>query len=1498
MVILVRLLMDQETENIKPKKKKKWWKRFLLGFTIFLLLLVALAYGIFKSASFQTYLVQKIANYINKDHRSKISLEGVDIKFLDRALALDGLLVKDYRGDTLLFLNELVFDIDSFGLDKHFIDSRLLKLNEGLMDIKVYKGDSINTFSLFLGEWVDKNDTTPTPQWRISSQQLSLKKFNFRFNNENTASTPLGIDFSHLNVRNINGNIDKLTYAGDSIMAKILGLSLHDQSGFALHHLNAIVKNSSKELLLQNLDIAYNKTFFKGNVSFKCSDYSAYSDFIDKVKMKILVLQSDVLMSDIGFFVPSLIGWNEHVKLQGTVAGRVSSLRLNDFFLRIGNNTLLNGTIEMEGLPEIENTFIYADLHQFTSDYYDLSKLTFPIGGHFESIEIPAMVNTLGTINFSGEFTGFINEFVANGKLKTRLGEVFSDVQLSVNKKTGHQLYGDINVPSFELGRLLSNNLLGKVSVNGSTKIYFGNSPNATFNGNIHSFDFNGYNYKNIKVDASAHDKYFAGKLSVKDKNLDFDFDGEVNAKKDSVVYNFNTRINKANLTRLHFLDRDTSLMVSAIASMHLSGNSIDEIRGNAFLDSVRWKEGMFDENFGKIQFLTTQNKYGRRLDLSSTVADVSVWGDFSIEKLPDLVVNYFQQFANEVLPQKVVAEKNKNVNISFKIDNFKQIQRLFLPDIYLEKNTEAVLGYSDKSGLMFDLHTDSSSFPGLNVKQVSLSSHPNLNGEYVLQLKAEKIYPGSKIPLNHFDFIAAIAKNTADFTCDWNNDADSLKNDAHIGARAVFKAIDSVSLNFNDTYFYLQNRLWKLNKENSVVWNATEGEINNLQLSMNDKTLFVQGKLGSKDNDVLRLDFNGVSLEFLKLVLPSVKVTGSVTGNVDVASALSNPKVNSSLILKDLVMNNQPFGETVINTSYSFEEQKIDLDLKVKRITAGNDVDGYLLKLTGDYFPFKEKDQLNCEVDFKNFRISLLQPYFDGVLSGINKAKVYGKLNITGELESPVVLGELQFKDFTPTVDYLNVAYDLNDKVYFKEDGIYFENFTVKAFAPYYNTVKNEGIGHINGVITHNSFHDFYFNLSIDTKKLMGLNTDLSHNKNYYGKAFVSGDIMIGGSPSNITMYANLSTEKYERSFNTVDYTVLVLPLDQQEDLPMFDFVDFVNPKDTLKKDSKSRNMVDIPWLDMALDIHVTPDARVQLIFDSRVGDEIVAQGNADMQFQINTNGKFTMNGIYEVDKGEYFFTVKNFLGKKFKVSRGGTVVWHGDPMEADVDLKAVYTVRTRVSSIMDPVKYTPTQIEEMNTNVPVDVVMYMKGNLWKPNTSLDLELNNANAHATEIVADNIVGDSEKAKQAVSLLMQGSFIIPDNSTSGSSVLNAGLSNAGQFITGQVNNYLSQITGDALNVGFDYNGASDSLSTVSMNVSKNLYNDKVVVSGTFDLGKDASDMEVQYKITSDVTVKAFRKSQQNQKDQEGSVPTQGASILIRKEFDSLKELFTRKKKEK
>jgi hypothetical protein len=695
-----------------------------------------------------------------------------------------------------------------------------------------------------------------------------------------------------------------------------------------------------------------------------------------------------------------------------------------------------------------------------------------------------------------------------------------------------------------------------------------------------------------------------------------------------------------------------------------------------------------------------------------------------------------------------------------------------------------------------------------------------------------------------------------------------------------------------------LDDKLWTINSDNEIFWSKNKGEITNLLLSMEDKTMKVSGVIGEKDSDVLDLAFNGISLEFLNIFIPFVEISGHVTGDIELSSALNKPKLNSSLTVNDLFVNKQKFGETQISTNYLPDEEKVNLNLKVKRITEGEE-GGYLLQLSGDYFPFREKEQLHCSADFKNFRISLLQPYFKGILSNIGKAKVYGTLDVTGELAAPLVLGELQFRDFTPTIDYLNVSYDLNDKVTFKADGIYFENFMMKGAAPYYHANKEEGVGYINGVIMHNHFKDMFFNLEIKTKKLIALNTSINDNLHYYGKAFVTGTVNVGGSANNVVMYANLTTEKFERG-SIVDYTSIELPLDQTSELPLYDFVEFIKEGDTthLKKIALSEEL-EVPWLDMTFDFKITPDAKVKLIFDSRVGDEISAQGNADMQFQITSNGKFTMNGTYEVDKGEYFFTVKNIIAKKFLVSRGGTVSWTGDPMDATIDLKALYKVRTKVSSLMDPVKYSQSQIDAMSSTVPVNVVMNLNGNLWNPTPTLDLEVSSSNPRAQEIVNDNILGESEKTKQAISLLMQGSFIVPDNSktaVAGASVLNAGLSNAKQFLTGQVNNYLSQITGEAFNVGFDYNGAAaDSLSNVSVTVNKNFLNDKVVVTGTFDLGKDASDMEVQYKLSQDITLKAFRKSQQNQKDQDGSIPTQGAGVFFRKEFDSLSELWKKNK---
>ncbi|MCX6181227.1 MAG: translocation/assembly module TamB domain-containing protein [Bacteroidetes bacterium] len=1481
-------------EAIPKSKWKKRLKRTVIVFSVFLLLLIGFAYLVFRSPAVQTYLVNKVTNYLNKDHKSQISVEGVNVRLLDNALSLEGLLIMDYKKDTLLYLDEVAFDVDSFSLKKQIIDARLFDIDKGLLDVKIYKGDTITNLAFFLNEFVPK-DTVQSKPWNISAGKLKLEDFEVRFNNENQVATNAGIDYAHIVLREVNAQFNYIKFDGDTLTTHLEKISAKDKSGFDLHQLSADIKNNASALQLKKLSLSFNNTSLAGNVVLKYNGYSDYTDFINKVKMNLDITKSNILLGDIGYFAPSLLNWKQQVFLKGNITGRVSNMKCKNLILQTGTSTLLNGNIEMEGLPDIDNTFIFADLKSLQTNYNDLLELTYPSDSGFAALSLPDMMKKLVAIKFKGEFTGFVKEFVAHGKLNSDLGSVITDVQFSVDKNKAQRLSGRVNMPGFQLGRLLGNESLGNIVLQGNTKLQFGKTTNANFDGNVYRFDFNGYSYSNIKLNAALNEKNFSGEVSVKDKYCDLDFSGDVNLAADSIAYHFKADVNKAYLSKLKLVDRDTSLFVSAKAEVNLQGNSLDELEGKASINDLRWKEGLFDEDLGRVIFKASHFNGSRKIDLSSSIADASVSGKFSIENAGELITMYFANFSNHLLPEQYVVKKGQNINVSVRVDNFKPIQRLFFPAFFLARNSEAVFIYNDRIGINLSLVSDSVAFPGVGVKKLTMEGFPGSDKDFKVHVAAATVSPASKIPFNNFNFLADLNNNQLSFLTDINNDA-ALKNNAHVAGVVNIASRDSFILNLNETHFYLDDHLWTINNDNTISWSKNEGEVKKLLLTMDDKTMVVSGKIGKDEKDVLDVSFNGISLEFLNLLVPSVRIAGQVTGEIQLSSALEKPRLNSSLIFRDLVVNKQKFGETKLTSNYLPDEEKVTLGLTVKRITGGEE--GYLLSVAGDYFPFKEKEQLRCSADFKNFRITLLEPYFEGILSDIGKAKVYGTLDITGELTAPKVLGELRFKDFSPTIDYLNVSYDLNDKVTFKEDGIYLENFMMKGAAPYYRADKEEGVGYINGVITHNRFKDMFFNLEIKTKKLIALNTTLNNNVNYYGKAFVSGVVMVGGTASNVVMYANLTSEKFDRGY-TADYTSIELPLDQESELPLYDFVEFVKEGDT----TRSKKLVldesmEVPWLDMTFDFKVTPDAKVKMIFDSRVGDEIEAQGSGDLQFQITSNGKFTMNGTYEVEKGEYFFTVKNIIAKKFSVSRGGTVTWTGDPLDAAIDLKALYKVRTKVSSLMDPIKYSQTQIDEMSSTVPVNVVMHLNGNLWNPTPTLDLEVNTTNSRAQEIVNDNIIGESEKTKQAISLLMQGSFIVPDNSkTAGSSVLNAGLSNAKQFLTGQVNNYLSQITGDAFNVGFDYNGAAaDSLSNVSVTVDKRFLNDKVVVSGTFDLGKDAADMEVQYKLTQDVTLKAFRKSQQNQKDQDGSIPTQGAGVFFRKEFDSFADLFKKKEK--
>jgi len=200
-------------------------------------------------------------------------------------------------------------------------------------------------------------------------------------------------------------------------------------------------------------------------------------------------------------------------------------------------------------------------------------------------------------------------------------------------------------------------------------------------------------------------------------------------------------------------------------------------------------------------------------------------------------------------------------------------------------------------------------------------------------------------------------------------------------------------------------------------------------------------------------------------------------------------------------------------------------------------------------------------------------------------------------------------------------------------------------------------------------------------------------------------------------------------------------------------------------------------------------------------------------------------MFGRYEVTRGDYLFTSQNIINKKFEVVPGGTITWTGDPYDAQLDLYARYPVMADIRDLVG---------SERPIRVPTNVLMHMQGSLERPEISLSIEINNLNeSYANQVVSYvRQIQSGEQAqelnKQVFSLMAFGRFSPPgfSNQSASTGALAAGVTTSiSELLSNQFNYWLSQVTGNKLNV----NVSAADLQDINLLISAKLFNDRVTI---------------------------------------------------------------------
>ena len=370
---------------------------------------------------------------------------------------------------------------------------------------------------------------------------------------------------------------------------------------------------------------------------------------------------------------------------------------------------------------------------------------------------------------------------------------------------------------------------------------------------------------------------------------------------------------------------------------------------------------------------------------------------------------------------------------------------------------------------------------------------------------------------------------------------------------------------------------------------------------------------------------------------------------------------------------------------------------------------------------------------------------------------------------------------------------------------------------------------------------------------------------------------------------------------------SVFYIPLYGAEEIYEHDFIQWAAYSPDNKNDENGNGpgyQIKMQGLRMNFNLEVTPDAEVQLIFDPKVGDKIRGRGSGNLRLFINTLGKFEIFGDIVIDRGDYLFTLKNLINKYFEVEKGGIISWNGDPLDANINLRAVYSLKASVYPI------APEPMETLRKRIPVEVLFQMTGKLMNPTIIPDIQLPTADQETRNIVKNRISTDEEMMKQFLSLLVINNFYSEVNpgGLGGTAQRGSGIATS-ELFTNQLSNWLSQISKD-FDIGLNYR-PGDELTTDQLELafSTQLLNDRVRINTNLGVGGTQTtaapvsnpnnivgDFDIDFQITESgkLHIKAFNRANDNLLIRT-SPYTQGVGFTYREDFNGFGELLRRYK---
>ena len=1457
--------------------------------------------GFLNFSPTEQFLTQKVAQTLSDRLGTQVNIGDIEVGLFNR-ITLKDVNIKDLQKKDLLQAKLISCKIELRSLFKHQLSLRTVSLLDTHINLYKEKADSAANFQFIIDAFSSKEPhKESTIDLRINS--IILRRVDFRYNELYKPFKPGRLDLAHLNVSDLNANVSLKSLTPQAVNLRVRSLSLREISGLTIKQLHFKLNANRENAQIEDFCLEMPHTHL--HQASLLASYDVRKDFstlASTLRIGATLDDLQVSASDIRPFVKLPSGMDVTLRFSTSLLLTPQKLQFNQFSAHTTDGLfkiLTDLTWNRQKGDKLSASINVKQIYLASSLGSQIAKWA---GLKDKETQL---ISRIGEIQGSAHVL-WKNKDNAIGALilHTDVGQVAADATwrsaiLSIKSQlTDLQPSVILNDPS----------LPTHTSLHAIIKSDFNkkSTPALWADINLNSIEWKGNDYGGIHLTGTYDKDRITANIQSQDARARFTARGDVSIVNKSISsLSLEAQINHLSPSQLGIHTPYGAATFSGDIKASLSDLSTSLPTGKVDINRFHMQNGPRGD-YQLSHFAALLQKHASHqssLHIYSDFLDADVQGDLQPQSIIKGVTALLHRALPTVMPSAGSSYTNQQWTIDTRLKDTNFLKLMLGIDIQADDiiRMQGTLNTGDgRTWLTFSAPSLTISGQHFDKPSIYFSGEGT---EYRCLIQTLKSFSG------HNYQVATNLSTHAGKLLTQIGWADT-ENQSYAGK---FESETEFVRTNHDIGFHMNIRPTEFSLDN-MPWNISSGQLSyiNRQLSINgvsisgrEQALTVSGKVGAGRNDSIVARLKNVDIDYILGLInfDAVAFGGNATGTASFTQNGGHPQVHALLNVPNFTFNNGPMGHANIAANWNKPENRINLNASMhlpRTVDHGTELKGYV--------SLAEKG-LDLHINTHHTDLRFLRRYIDGIFDDFT-GDASGDLRLYGPFKKLDFEGKLT-ANAEATVPVTGVRYKVsNGQVELGSGYFKFSNFSVSD--------KRGGSGTANGVLRHTHLKKLNYDFTLSASHLLCYNQPKQSSMPFYSTTTGSGSVQLKGAPGLFTADIALTPEapttfvydlSSQTAFSKDDQMIHFHNRCSADKGSTLLFSNNTLEEDTVPTDAFTQDT----GTDMRLNffINTNPSAQIKIITDARAGDAITAYGTGPIRATWHNKGGFEMYGTYRLVRGDYKLSLQDVIRKDLTLQEGSSITFSGDPLEANLALKALYTVN---GVPLSDLNYGAGFAQK---TVRADCILNIGGKARAPQVDFDLDLHNISSDEKQMVRQLISTEEDMSRQVICLLGMGRFLTTSPSSLSTSDQSNGAAGSSSTamrsflsstLTGQLNSAIASALGSQSRWTFGTNFMPGTTGWDEMEVDGllqgRLFNDRLLINGNFGYrdhptytSNFVGDFDIRYLLTprGNISLRAYSETN-DRYFTKSSLTTQGVGISLQKDFTNFLDLFRRKKR--